>query len=68
MTQVGVAFLPKAEHGGQRRQADTSFPQPDRIEPRLVEFEPRGQHVGNRLMQARHEDPSNATFSHALMR
>ena len=62
---VRLAFLTeKAEYGRQRRQADAAFPQAGGVQPRLVEFEPGRQQIGDALMEARHEQSSNARVSH----
>ena len=47
-----------------RRQADAAVAQAGRIEPRLVEVEPRRQHVRDALVQARHEQASDARVIH----
>ena len=58
---VGVALeAQKAEHGRQRRQPDGPFPKARNRQPVLVELEALGQHVGDRLVQARHEDPPDS--------
>ena len=38
---------------------------PDGIQPRFVEFKPGGEQIRDALMQARHEQASNAGFNHA---
>ena len=54
----------KAEHRGQRRQADRAFAQPGDVQPVLVELEPRRQQIGDRLMQARDEHAADSGFTH----
>ena len=60
---VGLPFLAQeAEHGGQRRQADLAVAQARRVQPRLVELQPRRQQVRDRwCMLATSSRPAGST-------
>src|SRR5699024_10181526 len=66
---VLVAFLAQeTEHRGHRGQPDLAVAHPCPVQPRLVEVEPRRQHVLDALVQTCHEQASYARVSHGCER
>jgi len=62
---IGLAFGPEEPHYGcYRRQPDRTIAQALRAQPVLVELEPLGQPVDNRLMEAGPDEPAHAHLCH----
>ena len=62
---VPVALLAQeAQDGVQGCQADRAVAQAFGVQPILVETETGGQNVGNSLVEARDEDPTDTGFAH----